>query len=399
MNILENIKPSGKEKEKLDKIVNNILNKLNSNLIAAKAIPGGSYAKDTWLKGDHDIDVFVLFNKKYDEKNISDVLWKALKKSFLRPKKKIHGSRTYYKIKKGKYIFEIVPVIEINNPEEALNIMDISPLHVDWVNENAKDLKDEIRKIKAFCKAAHCYGAESYIKGFSGYVLEILTIFYGSFDNLVKSAVKWKKKDIIDFKKRNIKILNKSKISPLIVIDPVQKERNAAAALSLEKFNLFKEYCKEYLKNKDEKFFIKEIKIPEDAIVIEVKPVKGREDIVGSKLLKVYDYIKEKLDGDFGVKESFWYWNKKVLLWYVLKEKELKQFKKHYGPSIEDEKNIERFKEKWKNYKVYEENGYVYINIKRKDTEIKPYLKSLFKDDYIKEKVKKIKIKTFPKSL
>jgi tRNA nucleotidyltransferase (CCA-adding enzyme) len=72
-----------------------------------------------------------------------------LKKCFFRIKK-IQGSRTYYQVKKGDYIFEIIPVIEIENPEEALNIMDISPLHVNWVNHNAKNIKDEIRKAKSY---------------------------------------------------------------------------------------------------------------------------------------------------------------------------------------------------------------------------------------------------------
>ena len=42
-------------------------------------------------------------------------------------------------------------------------------------------------------------------------------------------------------------------ISPLIVIDPVDKERNAAAALSINKFSSFKRLAKNYLKNQDNK--------------------------------------------------------------------------------------------------------------------------------------------------
>ena len=39
-----------------------------------------------------------------------------------------------------------------------------------------------------------------------------------------------------------LRSMDKSKLSPLVVIDPIQKERNAAAALSKEKFNLFGSY-------------------------------------------------------------------------------------------------------------------------------------------------------------
>ena len=43
--------------------------------------------------------------------------------------------------------------------------------------------------------------------------------------------------------------LNKSKQQgPLIVIDPVQKDRNAAAALNHEKFEIIKKTAKQFLK-------------------------------------------------------------------------------------------------------------------------------------------------------
>ncbi len=394
MDILKNIIPSEKDKDKLDKVVNKILKKLNSRLIAAKAIPGGSYAKDTWLKNSHDIDIYILFNKKYDEKSISEALERVVKKIFFRYKK-VYGSRVYYQVKKKGYKFEIIPLMEIEKPEEAYNIMDISPFHVSWVNENARKIKDDIRKAKAFCKASHCYGAESYIKGFSGYVLEILTTYYGSFDKLIEAAVNWEENDIIDVKKRNIKISNKSKLSPLVVIDPVQKERNACAALSIEKFNRFKEYSKEYLKTKNENFFVQKYHIPDNALVLNVKSLSGREDIVGAKLLKAYEYIKLKLEEDFGVKESFWYWNNKVIFWYVLNKNELSEYKKHYGPRIDDEENIIRFKHKWKEYNFHEDKGYIYINLRRDHTRLKPYLKDLFKDEFLKERIKKLKIERF----
>ena len=49
---------------------------------------------------------------------------------------------------------------------------------------------DEIRLAKAFCHANGCYGAESYIKGFSGYALELLVYHYGSFQKFVKAITK-----------------------------------------------------------------------------------------------------------------------------------------------------------------------------------------------------------------
>jgi len=68
------------------------------------------------------------------------------------------------------------------------NITDISPLHALWIRKNSNEkVRDEIRKFKYFLKINDLYGAESYIRGFSGYIAEILVIYYKSFNNLIKN--------------------------------------------------------------------------------------------------------------------------------------------------------------------------------------------------------------------
>jgi tRNA nucleotidyltransferase (CCA-adding enzyme) len=397
--ILEKIKPTKKEEEKVNKIVKRFLEKLNKKLVKANAVVGGSFAKDTWLKQDHDIDIFVIFDPVYKSEEISSMLKYILKKTFRRVKT-IHGSRDYYQIKKGKYTFEIVPVLKISNPKEAKIITDISPLHIKWVKENLDELEDEIRLSKAFCKAQEVYGAESYIKGFSGYVLEILTIYYGSFKALLKEALKWKPKQVIDIESYGTaKTLNIAKVqSPLILIDPVQSDRNAAAALSKEKFYKFISAAKLYLENPSEEFFIqKHPKIKElkrkKYLILKIKPLKGKKDIIGSKILKVFEYIKLKLEKEgFIILEDRWYWNKKAVLWYKIKNKILPATKKHYGPPISKKKNLQEFMERWKDYKFHREKNRVYVNLKREHRTLKDYTKYLIKDPEIKKNVKRIKV-------
>ena len=59
--------------------------------------------------------------------------------------------------------------------------------------------------------------------------------------------------------------MNKSKTqSPLIIVDPVQPDRNASAAVSREKFGVFKHKAKKFLERPGEKFFeIKKLSIKE----------------------------------------------------------------------------------------------------------------------------------------
>src|SRR3989338_721320 len=162
-NILKTIKPTKEEQIQVSDKVKEFLNLINHNLKNAKAIVAGSFAKGTWLSGNHDIDVFVLFG---DNNNMSDYLEKAIKNSF-KNYERIHGSRDYFIVNFKNLSFELVPVLNIHKPEDAQNITDVSPMHVGWVNKHStQKIKDDIRLIKHLMKVNNCYGAETYVGGF-----------------------------------------------------------------------------------------------------------------------------------------------------------------------------------------------------------------------------------------
>lgn len=411
--ILQKIKPSKEEEKNFTAAAASFLKMLNVVLgsLSAKAILGGSGAKGTWLSGSHDVDIFVLFDlRKYGDKSgeLSDLLDKALKKAFLKNKvERLHGSRDYFQLSYQGLMFEVVPILKIDQAEQARNITDISPLHSAWVEKHAATIKDDIRLLKQFCKANNLYGAESYIGGFSGYVLEILTANYGSFEKVLKAAQKWKEKDVVDpskfYKTKELALfhINTSKLqSPLIVVDPVDKNRNAAAALSMEKCLLFKELAKKYLQKPSEEYFVKE-KITSDLlqkkykdkgtlVLVTVVPVEGKEDAVGAKLLKVFEFLREKLQG-FDLLTGGWAWDKgaEAMFYFVAKKKELQAEEVRVGPPLKMKEFVDDFKKKNKNN--FEEKGRVMAKVKVENPQLKDFLNALLKDEYVKERVKGIK--------
>ena len=284
--VLKKVEPSKEDLELIENSLKDFLEKFEKRLkalkINAEIFIGGSFAKKTVIKKDkYDVDVFVRFNKSYDNKRISDILEKALKgfKNII----KVHGSRDYFRLKISPTFFiELIPVKKIKSLKEAENITDLSYFHVKYINKKIgsvtksqassakKSVKrkspkilDEIRIAKAFCYANNCYGAESYIQGFSGYSLELLIYYYKSFVKFAKAVVKMSdEKKVIDIEKhfRNKRItlmdLNSAKLnSPIILVDPTYKQRNALAALSDETFEKFKSACKKFLKNPSLKSF------------------------------------------------------------------------------------------------------------------------------------------------
>jgi len=331
------IKPSSEEITKmgleLRSIREDIEEKIKRQKISAEIFVGGSFAKNTLIKKEkYDIDIFVRFDKISDDKKISNILQKILPKSA----KKVHGSRDYFSLNKkvGEiYVdFEIIPVIKIKKPEEAKNIMDLSYFHVNYVKRKiAKNprLADEIKLAKAFMHFQDCYGAESYINGFSGYALELLIIYYKSFMNFIKSMAKINDKTgkiVIDLEKfyKNkeaiLREINEAKLSsPIILIDPTFKERNAVAALSQETFNKFKEACVKFMKKPSLEFFKKkdtilllEKKYKNKLIKLNLSTERQAGDIAGTKLKKFFGFFCSKIERYFEITDRYFEYDEKV---------------------------------------------------------------------------------------
>ena len=407
--VLKEIQPNQTYEKEIFARLDDIIKKINQGQKDKKAILGGSGAKGTWLK-TFDADIFVLFDyKKYKDKSdkISGILEKILNKKF---KKiiKLHGSRDYFQIRENNFTFEIVPILKINKAEQAKNITDVSPLHSNWVKKHKK-LVNEIKLTKQFAQANNVYGAESHIKGFSGYVCEILTVYFGSFLTLIKNAARWSDKVVVDAEKYYrgkdvFKIVNVSKLaSPLIAIDPVQKGRNAAAALSAEKFEAFKKAAKEFLRNPSRKFFVKkDLKSlflglksnDKKLIIIEAEPLSGKIDVVGSKLMKIFEFLGRQLaKHNFKIIKSEWEWNKSSnsVFYFLFNKGQLPKTVEVEGPPLEMKLHVGNFKKNHK--KTFEKNRKIYAVDERKYIFSEDLLKELIKSDYSRERSKSLKIK------
>jgi len=401
-NVLKKVKPDEATVAKIAVKVEKFTKRLSA-VIDAEITLGGSYAKDTYLSDIKDVDIYVQFDRKYADHDISLIVKEALDKMKVKFEV-LHGSRDYFQIHDG-LLFEVVPIIKINKASEAFNITDISPLHVKWVKRNCRDT-DQIRLTKAFAKAQGFYGAESYIMGFSGYALEILTTHYGSFKELLEKASRWKSTEIIDINKFHKDVLfevNSSKLnSPLILIDPVEAGRNTTASLSVEKYELFRLSAMEFLAAPDEKFFqkkpitlksLKNVAGKNQLVVVDFHNHPGKEDVEGCKILKVHNYITRKLEQNgFKLIDSGWTWNKvdKAMCWYIVDHKPIDKTYIRRGPPTDQKENVNSFKEKYKD--TYEESDRLFAKVKREFTRPKDFVDHLLGRDYTKDRIKSSKV-------
>ncbi len=367
--VLKQVEPGKEEVKDIEKSLEDfkkaLLKNIKSQKVDAEIFVGGSFAKKTVIKKDkYDIDIFIRFDKKH--KDISDLTKKLLKG--MKNVSVIHGSRDYFQIKVNPVFFlEIVPVKKIKKLNEAENITDLSYSHVRYINKKVKSGKvlDDIRLAKAFCYGNSCYGAESYVNGFSGYALELLVYYYGGFVKFLRAMTKVKDKLVIDIEKHHrsksavMMDINAAKLdSPIVLIDPTYPQRNALAALSDETFKDFQKACAKFLKKPTVKAFeIEKIdfeKVRKDSkkkgydfILLGAKTKKQEGDVAGSKLYKFYKHLKKEISKFFDIKNSGFEYNGKKAAKYFFSVKKKKELLIR-GPFVNQKGHVKKFKAKYK---------------------------------------------------
>ncbi len=366
---LEQIKPSKEEVEQLKKIANEFGELLKKYQI--DFFFGGSFAKGTFLKNVNDIDVYLLMDREEEISDLKKKLKKLAEENNLNLEV-LHGSRDYFHLTYKGILFEMVPILNIKNPEEATNSTDISKFHVEFVKSKIKEnpkLKDEILLFKYFLKQKGLYGAESYNKGFSGYLAEVLVIYFGSFLDTLEFFSKTTLPIEIPKIDGDLKsyLKNHGKLNDYFnVLDPVLNKRNLGMAVSkekvlelifeskkffispnFEKVDKVKELFEFYKKLNKEKFALLKVEFTDF-----YKKKYSNPDIIGSKMLKKAKEIENLLmKHQFPVHHSVFKFdkNKKEGYHLILTEK-LPELKKKKGPNLfVNKEHLERFLDKCSN--------------------------------------------------
>ncbi|MBW2990367.1 hypothetical protein KY348_01540 [Candidatus Woesearchaeota archaeon] len=120
--------------------------------------------------------------------------------------------------------------------------------------------------------------------------------------------------------------------------------------------------------------------------------MKGKQDIIGAKVLKCFEYLGKQLKKhEFNVLESGWEFDaKESLLYFMVKKQALSDKIIIKGPPVKIKLNAKKFKSKHKN--VFEKDKRLFAREKRKYKIPDKLIKDLIKEEYVKQRVKKISI-------
>ena len=295
--VLERIKPTEPEREKLFTIqeelalkVKMAAEKLGISGVLVKMV--GSAARGTWLSGTHDIDVFISFPEETSRKEL-ETLGMAVAREVARHAEHAedrHAEHPYLNITYKGFDVDLVPCFRVASASQIKSAVDRTPFHNDFVKPRIKGHEDEVLLLKQFMRGGGVYGSELKTQGFSGYLTELLVIHYGSFKDTVYAACYWKPGEKID-------IMQHGEIKyeePLVVVDPTDPRRNVAAALSLDKFCMFIDHCREFLKSPELSFFFSPYLLPlEDSEILE--KLENRKSSQLAVVFKTPDVVEDVL--------------------------------------------------------------------------------------------------------
>ena len=408
--VLEKITPSKEDRAKVEAITHELELKVSlackNEGIAAIVRVEGSVAKDTWLKENPDIDIFMRLPKSIPRKNLGDVALKIAKNaagSYEQIER--FAEHPYLQVIVEEYHVDIVPCYD-SKPGEWQSATDRTPYHTDYIKKNlGNDLQAEVRLLKKFMQGTSVYGAEIEVGGFSGYLCELLIMKYHSFTETIQTFAHYNKRVIVDIENYYTNRENELSLlfpEPLVIVDPVDKGRNVASAVQPQKLYDFVGASRAFLKNPNAAFFyppktqaltIMKLKSQlerhgSSIVFLVIKQVPVVPDVLWGQLYRTKRSLHKLIElSDYKIlKDAVWS-NEKTLsiVIFELEQQVLPNIKRHLGPQLEREIECENFLSKYSdNQKAisgpYIEDGRWIVEVPRKTTEAVELLKEKLAD-------------------
>ena len=408
--VLQKITPGKEDRAKVEAITRELEQKValacKQEGVSATVRVEGSVAKDTWLKENPDIDIFMRLPTSISRKNLGDIGLKIAKKAADGYEQiERFAEHPYLQIFVEGYRVDIVPCYDAK-PGEWQSATDRTPYHTDYIRKHLNaNLCGEVRLLKKFMQATGVYGAEIKVGGFSGYLCELLIMKYRSLPETIQAFAKYNQRLAVDLENYYADRQNELSLlfpEPLVIVDPVDKGRNVASAVQPQKLYSFVGAARAFLKKPDAAFFYrpKPEALPVEGlksqlgsrgssiVFLVVNQVSAVPDVLWGQLYRTKRSLHRLLElSDYKVLKAAVWSNEKTLSIFIfeLETQFLPKNKKHLGPPLEREAESESFLAKYTgNPQVvsgpYIEKGLWIIEAPRKTTDAVALLKEKLAD-------------------
>ena len=342
--------PTKIKNEKLNSVANTAMKLVSKEITKYTEITsihyGGSYAKGTWTSEKPDIDIFVKFKKSTSEKKFKSISKKigfnALKKF-----------KPYTRYSEHPFVEAVIKNIKINivpcydvKAGEWKSAADRSTFHTEFILENLSGpLKDDVRILKYFMSVNGIYGAEIAKQGFSGYVAEVLVYYFGSFTNVLKEIAKLKNDNAIGKPRKKFD-------STIIIIDPVDSNRNLGAAISTENVGKFILLSRAFINKPSIQFFRNQRKklssknSLNNILVLKFQYKKSPDDTIAGQIRRAVNSLSSQMEiAGFKIlrNSSLTLEKNQAVLLFLMDSLTISENQIHDGPNVFEENFSRKF--------------------------------------------------------
>lgn len=296
-NVLKKIVPGSADRKAEDQMVRSLLRKIKGMKGPhLGAVLAGSLARNTHLRGDRDLDIFVFYaptlaREKFETAGLK--LGHALFGDSFH--EEAYSEHPYVRGTLDGFNVEIVPTYKVLKAVDKLSAVDRTPFHAAYMRKHLSEKQcNQVRLLKQFFKGIRVYGADVHYQGVPGYLVEILILNYGTFEKALQAMAVWRDQTIIDVEKSYAsekEALFHFKHPFFLVVDPTDPSRNVAGALSYNQFARAILAARTFLKKPALHFFFGRTALTLTSA--QVKKYLSAEELVGFQLPYPNDMLED----------------------------------------------------------------------------------------------------------
>jgi tRNA nucleotidyltransferase (CCA-adding enzyme) len=311
--IRDRVDPTPVERDRLRSAVADLTERTEEAVadlpVAAEVVHVGSTARNTWIAGDRDIDLFVAFPPAIGRETLAEY-GLQVGHAVLPDGHEEYAEHPYVAGEYESYDVDLVPCFDVETATEIRSAVDRTPFHSRYLDERLDaDLAADVRVCKQFCKAVGVYGSDLQTRGFSGFLVELLVCEYDGFRPLVAAAADWHPPVELDPEGHGRTseaggAVDDAFGGSLVVVDPTDPGRNVAAVCSAANVARFQHYARHLLDAPRTRLFEPDSPEPLDAGAVRDHVARrgttplavrfGAPDIVDDQL---WPQLEKSLDG------------------------------------------------------------------------------------------------------
>ena len=365
----DRVTPTAAEQERLTDVTETLVERAEAELaersVGGEVVLAGSTARDTWLAGDRDVDIFVRFPPALDRAALREH-GLAVGHAILPESREEYAEHPYVVGEFEGVRVDVVPCYALETATDIRSAVDRTPFHTRYVRGRLDErLAGEVRVCKQFLSGIGVYGSDLRTRGFSGYLTELLVLEFDGFRPLVEAAADWQPPVRFDPADHGQVTFDDA----LVVVDPTDPERNVAAVCSAESLARLQHFARELLEGPREELFFPSGRDPLEAAAVretlaerETTPVAlefERPDVVEDQLWPQLERSRTGIEAELDrrgfdvIRSDGFADDQRAVVLFELEVLERPAVERHVGPPVQAREHARRFHAAYEDSEVY----------------------------------------------